>query len=100
MHNFFEFGQFRIDLGRRLLLRQDKPVVMSNKAFDLLLNLVENRDRVMDKDELLDKVWAGTVVRENNLTVAMSGLRKALGEEPAYRPLHRDGPREGLSFCR
>jgi DNA-binding winged helix-turn-helix (wHTH) protein/TolB-like protein/tetratricopeptide (TPR) repeat protein len=85
MNNFCEFGQFRIDRERRLLLRQGEPVTLSNKAFDLLLALVENRDRVMDKDELLDTVWAGTIVEENNLTVAMSGLRKALGEGPADR---------------
>ena len=85
MNNFYEFGRFRIDLGRRVLLRQGEPVVISNKAIDLLQFLVENRDRVMTKDELLDKIWTGVIVEENNLTVAMSGLRKALGEGPTDR---------------
>lgn len=49
------------------------------RAFDLLLLLVEERNRVVSKDEILDKVWAGLVVEENNLTVQISALRRALG---------------------
>src|SRR5664279_1006825 len=98
MNSFCEFGPFRIDLGRRVLLRQGEPVVLSNKAFDLLLALIENRDRVMDKDELLDTVWEGAMVEENNLTVAMSGLRKALGEGPADRRYIMTVPGRGYRF--
>ncbi len=98
MNNFYEFGPFRVDLGRRMLLRQCEPVAMSNKAFDLLLVLIDNRGRVMDKDELLDRVWSGVIVEENNLTVAMSGLRKALGEGPSDRRYIMTVPGKGYRF--
>ncbi len=81
MKGFYEFGPFRIEPAKRLLLRGEQPVTVSNKAFDLLLALIEARDRVLGKDELLEKVWPDTIVEENNLTVAMSGLRKALGDD-------------------
>jgi TolB-like protein len=63
---------------RRLLVR-GAPVALGARAFDLLLALIEQRDRVVAKDELLARVWPGVVVEENNLTVQISSLRKALG---------------------
>lgn len=63
---------------RRILVKGE-AVVLGARAFDLLLALMENRDRVLSKDELLALVWPGVVVEENNLTVQMSTLRKALG---------------------
>jgi DNA-binding winged helix-turn-helix (wHTH) protein/TolB-like protein/Tfp pilus assembly protein PilF len=80
MNELYEFGEFQLEPAKRLLRRGQAPVPISNKAFDVLLALIEGRDRVLTKDELLEKVWPDTVVEENNLTVAMSGLRKALGE--------------------
>jgi DNA-binding winged helix-turn-helix (wHTH) protein/TolB-like protein/Tfp pilus assembly protein PilF len=76
----YEFGPFRIDTVRRLLLRNGEVVQLTPKAFDTLVALVENNDRVLEKDELLRAVWADTVVEERNLTVNISTLRKALGE--------------------
>ena len=68
MSEQYEFGPFRVDALRRVLSRDGKPVPMSNKAFDLLLVLVRERERVLDKQELLDKIWPDTTVEENNLT--------------------------------
>src|SRR5215470_2708 len=99
MSELFEFGSFRVDPLRRVLLRAGKPVPMSNKAFDLLLVLVRERERVLDKEELLDKIWPDTTVEENNLTVAMSGLRKALGEEPNDRRYIVTIPGRGYRFA-
>src|SRR5215216_2700689 len=79
-HRIYSFADFRLDAGRRLLLREERPVALGPKAFDLLLALVENSGRVLEKDELLGLVWPGQFVEENNLTVHMSVLRKALGE--------------------
>ena len=75
MSELYEFDSFRVDAVRRMLLHDGKPVPIPNKSFDLLLVLVRGRERVFDKDELLDKIWPDTTVEENNLTVGMSGLR-------------------------
>jgi DNA-binding winged helix-turn-helix (wHTH) protein/Tol biopolymer transport system component len=99
MSELYEFGSFHVDTIRRVLLRDGKPVPMSNKAFDLLLVLVRERQRVLDKEELLDKIWPDTTVEESNLTVAMSGLRKALGEDPTDRRYIVTIPGRGYRFA-
>src|SRR5437870_3765249 len=76
----YEFDNFRIDAGERQLLRDGQPVTLPSKAFDLLLVLVQNSGRLVEKEELYQKVWADQVVEESNLTVQMSAIRKALGE--------------------
>src|ERR1041384_690279 len=76
----YEFDNFRLDANERLLLRDGEPVTLSSRAFDLLLVLVENRGRLVEKEELYQRVWADQVVEESNLTVQMSAIRKALGE--------------------
>ncbi len=80
MNHGFSFGEFELDVGRRLLLKRGEAVGLKPKAFDLLLTLVENRDQTLTKNELLDKVWEDQFVEENNLTVHIAALRKALGE--------------------
>jgi predicted ATPase/DNA-binding winged helix-turn-helix (wHTH) protein len=77
----FAFGRFMIRPAERRLLVDGKPVVLGGRAFDLLLALTERRDRVVSKNELLDVVWAGRVVEENNLQVQISTLRRILGPE-------------------
>ena len=57
---FYDFGSFRIDRDRRQLLRQNQPVPLQPKAFDILLVLVENSEKVVLKDELLKSVWPDT----------------------------------------
>lgn len=73
------FGRCEILSEQRQLLVNGQPVVLGARAFDLLLCLVELRDRVVGKDELMARVWPGLVVEENNLTVQISALRKLLG---------------------
>jgi DNA-binding winged helix-turn-helix (wHTH) protein/TolB-like protein/Tfp pilus assembly protein PilF len=98
MNEIYKFGQFRVELVKRLLLRDQAPVPISNKAFDILIVLIKGRDRVLTKDELMEKVWPDTVVEENNLTVAMSGLRKALGEGSGDRRYIMTVPGRGYRF--
>ncbi len=76
----YEFDNFRLDAADRRLLREGEPVTLSSKAFDLLLVLVENSGRLVEKEELYQRVWADQIVEESNLTVQMSAIRKALGE--------------------
>src|SRR5258706_15847949 len=85
--HFLEFGAFRLDLGKRRLLRAGDVVPLTPKAFDTLLALIENGGRIVEKDDLMEKVWPGVAVEENNLTQNISALRKALGEtrdDPQY----------------
>src|SRR5574338_581891 len=77
----YEFGEFRVDLGKMALLRGITVVPLEPKAYDLLLALLERRDRVVTRDELLDAVWKDTFVTPNALSRAIVQLRKALGDD-------------------
>lgn len=79
--DLYAFGPFVVDPLKRSLLRDGTPVPVSPKVFDTLLYLVEHADRLLDKDELLEGVWPGRVVEENNLSHNISVLRKTLGAE-------------------
>ena len=72
-------GGFEVRPAERRVLANGQPVTLGARAFDLLLALIEQRERVVGKDELLARVWPGVVVEENNLTVQISSLRKVLG---------------------
>jgi len=78
--HFYQFGPFRIDSDHRLLLRDAKPVPLQPKAFDILLVLLENSEKVVLKDDLLKAVWPDTFVEESNLAQNIFVLRKALGD--------------------
>jgi predicted ATPase/DNA-binding winged helix-turn-helix (wHTH) protein len=75
------FDRFTIRPAERRLLVDGKSAELGGRAFDLLLTLVEQRDRVVGKNELLDLVWPGRVVEENNLQVQISALRRILGAQ-------------------
>lgn len=75
------FGAARLDVERRQLMIDGQPAKLGARAFDLLLVLVERRDRAVDKNELFQLVWPGVVVEENNLQVHISTLRKLLGPQ-------------------
>ncbi|HQR56108.1 MAG TPA: winged helix-turn-helix domain-containing protein [Burkholderiaceae bacterium] len=77
----FRFGRFQLDPVRRVLRVDGTPARLGARAIDVLLVLVRQRDRIVSKDQLLDLVWPGLVVEENNLQVQVSSLRKLLGPE-------------------
>ena len=76
-----DFGRFVIQSAARQLLVDNQPVRLGARAFDVLMALVERRDCVVSKNELLDIVWPGLIVEENNLQVHVSALRKLLGSQ-------------------
>lgn len=78
------FGAFRLVPHERALYRDDAPVRLSGRAFDVLLALVERAGAVVGKDELIARVWPHTVVEEGNLRVHVGALRKALGSDQTY----------------
>lgn len=96
--NFYSFENFEIDQTKRLLLKNGEAVALNPKAFDLLLALVEKRGEILSKDELLDTVWKNQFVEENNLTVHISALRKALGERKNENRFLVTVPGKGYKF--
>jgi Tol biopolymer transport system component/DNA-binding winged helix-turn-helix (wHTH) protein len=94
----FSFEDFELDGERRVLLKQGQPVALNSKTLDLLLALVERRGEVLSKDDLLEKVWPGQFVEEGNLSVHISGLRKALGEKKKDHNFIVTVPGRGYSF--
>src|SRR6266436_9819246 len=80
MSHLYRFGRFALDSRKRTLSRADSPVSLTPKAFDVLLFLVQNPNRLVTKEELLQAVWGDTFVEEGNLTQYISHLRKALAD--------------------
>ena len=76
----YEFDDFRLDAGRRLLLQRGEPVPLKPKVFDTLLYLARHQGRILEKDELMRAIWPDAIVEENNLNQNISTLRRALGE--------------------
>ena len=94
----YEFGRFRLNANDRILLHGDKTVRLTEKVFNLLLRLVERSGHLVTKEELMEQVWPDSVVEENNLTVSMSALRKALGEKQKGGQYIETVPRRGYRF--
>ncbi len=78
--NSFEFGDFLLNAKEKVLLRNGKPLSITPKAFQLLHLLVENHGHLIEREELLNKVWADSFVEEGNLTFTIRLLRKALDD--------------------
>ena len=94
----YDFGRFRLNTAERVLLREGEPVPLTPKVFDILITLVENSGRVVEKDDLMKKVWPSTFVEEGNLTQNVSLLRKALGESAGGAQFIETVPRRGYRF--
>jgi DNA-binding winged helix-turn-helix (wHTH) protein len=95
---YYRFGPFVLDPASRLLLREEQPVSVTAKVFETLVVLVENRGRVMTKDELLLRLWPDTTVEEASLAQNISTLRKALGDNPKDHRYIATIPGRGYSF--
>src|SRR5262245_19440033 len=93
-----EFGPFRVDVARRLLLTSGNPVDLTPKVFDMLALLVENRSRVVEKKELMDSLWHDSCVAESNVFQNISTRRKALGENPQDHQYIVTVPGRGYRF--
>jgi DNA-binding winged helix-turn-helix (wHTH) protein/Tol biopolymer transport system component len=95
---YYRFGPFVLDPASRLLLREEQPVPITTKVFETLVVLVENRGRVMTKDELLLRLWPDTTVEEANLAQNVSSLRRALEDNPKDHRYIATIPGRGYSF--
>ena len=96
---FYEFDAFRIDIALSRLERAGEPVPLPPKAFDLLVLLARNTDRVMTKAELMEALWPNTFVDDANLTQHVYTLRKALGDRPNGQPFIETVPRRGYRLA-
>lgn len=94
----YEFDDFRVDPLKRRLMRGGEIVPLTPKAFSILLVLLEKRGEVVEKEELIQKVWPDTFVTEANLTQNISSLRKALGERASESRYVLTIPGRGYSF--
>src|ERR1700741_307141 len=98
MSNLYRFGQFVLDPGRRTLSHADSRVSLTPKAFDVLLFLAQNPNRLVTREELLQAVWGDKFVEEGNLTQYISHLRKALGDNAEDTRLIVTIARKGYQF--
>ena len=94
----YEFGPFRLEPATRRLLRAGESLPLTPKAFDTLLLLVQNNERVVEKEEVLRRVWPDAVVEESNLAQNVFTLRKALGDTPEGARFIATVPRRGYRF--
>jgi eukaryotic-like serine/threonine-protein kinase len=94
----YRFGQFALDSRKRTVSRADSPVSLTPKAFDVLLFMVQNPNRLLTKEELLQAVWGDTFVEEGNLTQYISHLRKALDDNSEDTRLIVTIARKGYQF--
>jgi eukaryotic-like serine/threonine-protein kinase len=94
----YRFGPFALDSRQRTLSRADSPVSLTPKAFDVLFFLVQNPNRLVTKEELLQAVWGDTFVEEGNLTQYISHLRKALADHSENTRLIVTIARKGYQF--
>jgi TolB-like protein/DNA-binding winged helix-turn-helix (wHTH) protein/Tfp pilus assembly protein PilF len=80
----YRFDEFEVDASKRAFLRNGAPILISPKAFEVLLYLVANPGRVVTKEELLKAVWPDSFVEESNLAQHVSWLRKGLADKSNY----------------
>src|SRR5437588_1169465 len=91
----YVFGPFQLDASSLLLLRDGEPVSLTPKALDTLLVLVQSSGRVLQKDEILSKVWPDTFIEEATLAQNIFTIRKMLGVDANGRPYIETIPRRG-----
>ena len=94
----FLFRDHLLDTDRRELSREQVPIAVEPQVFDLVVHLMQNRDRVVSKDELIDKIWHGRSVSESTLTSRINAARKAVGDNGASQALIRTIARKGFRF--
>src|SRR5690349_9342766 len=96
--HFYAFGPFRLDTEERVLRRDSQPIALTPKAVETLLVLLQNSGRLVEKDELMKKVWPDAFVEEGNLAKNIFTLRKVLGEYRDGQEYIETVPKRGYRF--
>jgi DNA-binding winged helix-turn-helix (wHTH) protein/pimeloyl-ACP methyl ester carboxylesterase len=94
----FSFDDFALDCERRELRARGTTVQVEPQVFDLLVYLIENRDRVVSKDDLIASVWSGRIVSDSTLDSRINAVRKAIGDSGGRQRLVRTIARKGFRF--
>lgn len=94
----FAFDDYMLDPVRRELTGASGVIAVGPQVFDLLIYLVENRERVVSKDDMLDVVWNGRIVSESTLTSHINAARRAIGDNGREQRLIRTVARKGFRF--
>jgi Tol biopolymer transport system component/DNA-binding winged helix-turn-helix (wHTH) protein len=97
-NGFYRFGEFTVDPEQKVLLRDGARLALPPKIFDTLLILVDNSGRIVQKEELMKRLWPDTFVEESNLTFNIQQLRKALGDDARHPRFIETVPRRGYRF--
>lgn len=95
----YRFAACELDVSRRELRRGGKPVAIQPKVFELLVYLIENRERAVDKDEIQAAIWPRVIVTETSLTQAIRKLRRAVGDDSDRQSIIRTIHGHGYRFA-
>jgi TolB-like protein/DNA-binding winged helix-turn-helix (wHTH) protein len=95
---YYDFLNFRLDVEKQLLLKNGEPVQLTNKAFQILLLLVQNSGQTTKKEDIFALLWADSFVEDANLTQYIYVLRKALGQTPDGNSFIETVPKQGYRF--
>src|SRR2546423_1016439 len=79
--HIYEFGNFRLDPAAKILFCEAEPVSLTPKVFETLQFFLEDAGRLLEKDELMQRIWQGRIVEESNLTFNIKMLRRALKDD-------------------
>ena len=94
----WEFGEFQLDVAGRDLRRGGQVVALTPKSFELLVFLVQRQGDIVTKEEIFAGIWLDTIVEESNLSVQVSTLRRALGDQASHPVYIETIPRRGYRF--
>jgi pimeloyl-ACP methyl ester carboxylesterase len=94
----FDFSGYSLDVGRRELRRGPDRIEVEPQVFDLLVYLIENRDRVVTKNDLIASIWGGRIVSESTLTSRIAAVRRAVGDDGEQQAVVRTIARKGVRF--
>src|SRR6185369_11747426 len=97
-HRIYVFDEFRLDYAKLMLYRDGHEVLLPPKVIKTLAVLIENSGEILSKDELLERVWEGSIVEESNLSQCLYLLRKTLGDGPVGKPYIETLRRRGYRF--
>ena len=95
---YFCFDEFELDVTEEVLRRNGEKLNISHRMFQVLLLLIERQGGIVEKEEFFEKVWDGSFVEDNNLTVTVTALRKVLGDDAKQSRFIKNIPRKGYRF--
>jgi len=98
VNHCYRFGEFTLDAGQKVLLREGKPLLLAPKVVETLLTLVQHSGRIIEKQDLMMRLWPDTFVEESNLTYTIVQLRKMLGDDARHPRYIETIPKRGYRF--